>query len=133
MTGCAPAPTWEVEMFRGQRERRSDRPAVGPEREWGAPATWRVSASSENNQEQNISRRDNRGEPQYERCNTQGPTGPVNVTLSGWETEFWLVLINAVNGAELYVEDEGKRADQGSRVLNSQIKCFGRCLINHEV
>lgn len=32
VTGCAPAPTWEVEMFRGLRERRGDRPAVGPER-----------------------------------------------------------------------------------------------------
>lgn len=65
MTGCAPAPTWEVEMFRGQRERRGDRPVVGPERKWRAPATWRVSASSENNQEQNISR-ETKGEPQYE-------------------------------------------------------------------
>lgn len=56
MTGCAPAPTWEVEMFRGLRERRGDRPAVGPERKGGAPATRRVSASSEKNQEQNVSR-----------------------------------------------------------------------------
>lgn len=71
MTGCAPAPTWEVEMFRGLRKRRGDRPAVGPERERGAPATWRVSASSEKNQEQNVSR-DTTGEPQSERCNTYG-------------------------------------------------------------
>lgn len=54
-------------MFRGQRERRGDRPAVGPERERGAPATRRVSASSEKNQEQNISRDSFKGEPQSER------------------------------------------------------------------
>lgn len=107
MTGCAPAPTWEVEMFRGLRERRGDRPAVGPEREGGAPATRRVSASSEKNQEQNISR-DTKGEPQSERCNTQGPTGPVEATLSEWET-FWLLLVNAVNGAVRY--DGGTEAE----------------------
>lgn len=73
MTGCAPAPTWEVEMFRGLRERRGDWPAVGPEWERGAPATRRVSASSEKNQEQNMNR-DTR-EPQSERCNTQGANG----------------------------------------------------------
>lgn len=70
MTGCAPAPTWEVEMFRGQRERRGDRPAVRPEREGGAPATRGVSASSEKNQEQNISR-ETEGEPQSERRSTR--------------------------------------------------------------
>lgn len=45
MTGCAPAPTWEMEMFRGLGKRRGDGPAVGPEWERGAPATWRVGAS----------------------------------------------------------------------------------------
>ena len=46
-TGCAPAPyrTWEVEMFRGLRERRGDGPAVTPEGEGRAPAAGRVSAS----------------------------------------------------------------------------------------
>lgn len=89
MTGCAPAPTWEVEMFRGLRERRGDRPAVGPEREGGAPATRRVSASSEKNQEQNISS-NTKGEAQSVRCNTQGASGPTEVILREWDT-FWLV------------------------------------------
>lgn len=62
-------------MFRGLRERRGDRPAVGPEWEGGAPATRRVGASSEKNQEQKISR-DTRGEPQRIRCNMEGPIGP---------------------------------------------------------
>lgn len=47
-------------MFRGLRERRGDRPAVGPEWEGGAAATRRFGASSEKNQEQKISR-DTRG------------------------------------------------------------------------
>lgn len=96
MTGCAPAPTWEVEMFRGQRERRSDGPAVGPEREGGAPATGRVGASSEKNREQNISRDTRGGEPQCERCNTQGPWGPVRAIESHGEIICW-VLMDAVN------------------------------------
>jgi len=82
-------------MFRGLRERRGDRPAVGPEWEGGAPATRRVGASSEKNQEQNISR-DTKGKPQSERCNTPGPG---EVILSEWDI-FWLVLSNAGNCAE---------------------------------
>lgn len=55
MTGCAPAPTWEVEMFRGLRQRWGDRSTIGPEWEGRAPATRRVGASSEKNREKNVS------------------------------------------------------------------------------
>lgn len=47
------------------------------------------------------------------RCNTQGPTGPVDVILSRWET-FWPVLINAVDGAVHFVQDEVTKAEEAS-------------------